>query len=29
VEQDSPFRKTGDFYHRQLNHPVYLYSNMP
>jgi SAM-dependent methyltransferase len=24
---DSPFRKTREFYHRQLNLPIYLYSN--
>jgi SAM-dependent methyltransferase len=26
---DSPFQKTGEFYHSQLGLPIYLYSNLP
>lgn len=29
VENSSPFRKTGEFYHHQLHHPIYVYSNQP
>lgn len=29
VVTDSPFRKTGEFHHRQLNLPIYVYSNQP
>ena len=27
VESDSPFHKTGEFFHRQLRHPIFVYSN--
>ncbi|HEX2770257.1 MAG TPA: methyltransferase domain-containing protein [Geobacteraceae bacterium] len=29
VGDGSPFRKTGEFFHNQLNHPIYIYSNKP
>jgi hypothetical protein len=29
VIKDSPFSKTGEFYHHQLQLPIYLYSNKP
>jgi tRNA1(Val) A37 N6-methylase TrmN6 len=29
VENNSPFRKTEEFYHHQLHHPIYVYSNKP
>lgn len=29
VERDPPFRKTEEFYHHQLSHPIYVYSNTP
>ena len=29
VEHDSSFHKTGEFYHHQLHHPIYVYSNQP
>ena len=29
VVNDSAFRKTAEFYHHQLHHPIYLYSNQP
>lgn len=29
VEKDSPFQKTGESYHHQLHHPIYVYSNKP
>jgi protein-L-isoaspartate O-methyltransferase len=27
--EDTPFHKTGEFYHHQLHHPIYVYSNKP
>lgn len=29
VENGTPFRKAEEFYHHQLRHPIYVYSNKP
>jgi SAM-dependent methyltransferase len=29
VIANTPFRKTEEFYHHQLHHPIYIYSNKP
>jgi tRNA1(Val) A37 N6-methylase TrmN6 len=29
LESASPFHKTEEFYHHQLNHPIYVYTNQP